>query len=158
MTSSNVVYLQALQSISVALQSARAHSISVARAGLLPQVPPPSLPAPHLMVPRFYAARPLPDIDQLFPGSRPLFVIIACCNLAAHPFLPVKHRPIKTRSPNSRVSETTSKIAKKSAVKKKVINFELLKAKDFFSTSSIFVDQHTYSISLSLSLFIYIFK
>ena len=35
------------------------------------------------------ALNPLPahiDIVQLFPGSRPLFVIIARCNLADHPF------------------------------------------------------------------------
>ena len=82
LASSNTAYLQALQSISVALQSARAHSISVARefltldspptlpytAGPLPQVPPPSSPA-RLLVPRFYAlnptpARPLPDVAQ----------------------------------------------------------------------------------------------
>ena len=82
LASSNIAYLQALQSISVALQSARAHSISVARkfltldnpptlpysAGPLPQVPPPSSPA-RLLVPRFYAlnptpARPLPDVAQ----------------------------------------------------------------------------------------------
>jgi hypothetical protein len=82
LASSNTAYLQALQSISVALRSARAHSISVARefltldspptlpytAGPLPQVPPPSSPA-RLLVPRFYAlnptpARPLPDVAQ----------------------------------------------------------------------------------------------
>ena len=69
--SSNIAYLQALQSISVALQSARAHSISVARefltldspysAGPLPQVPPPSSPA-RLLVPRFYALNPTPAL------------------------------------------------------------------------------------------------
>jgi hypothetical protein len=73
LASSNTAYLQALQSISVALQSARAHSISVARefltldnpptlpytAGPLPQVPPPSSPA-RLLVPRFYALNPTP--------------------------------------------------------------------------------------------------
>jgi hypothetical protein len=65
LASSNIAYLQTLQSISVALQSARAHSISVTRefftldspptlpyaAGPLPQVPPPSSPA-CLLVPR----------------------------------------------------------------------------------------------------------
>jgi hypothetical protein len=82
LASSNTAYIQALQSISVTLQSARAHSISVARefptldspptlpytAGPLPQVPPPSSPA-RLLVPRFYAlnptpVRPLPDVAQ----------------------------------------------------------------------------------------------
>jgi len=82
LASSNIAYLQALQSISIALQSARAHTISVARefltldspltlpytAGPLPQVPTPSLPA-RLLVPRFYTvnptpAHPLPDVAQ----------------------------------------------------------------------------------------------
>ncbi len=82
LASSNTAYLQALQSISVALQSARAHSISVAREFLtldspptlpytadpVPQVPPPSSPA-RLLVPRFYAlnptpVRPLSDVAQ----------------------------------------------------------------------------------------------
>ena len=80
---SSVAYIQALQSISVALQSTRARSISVARefltldgpptlpytAGPLPQVPLPSLHA-RLVIPRFYSvnplllARPLLDIVQ----------------------------------------------------------------------------------------------
>ena len=78
LASSNVAYIQALQSISVALQSARAHSISVARefltlddpptlpytAGPLPPVPPPSLPA-RLVVPRFYAVNPLLPVRPL---------------------------------------------------------------------------------------------
>ena len=60
LASSNVAYIQALQSISVALQSARAHSISVAReflpntAGPLPPVP----PLPYLLVSWFPASMP----------------------------------------------------------------------------------------------------
>jgi hypothetical protein len=59
LASSNTAYLQALQSISVALQSARAHSISVAREFLTLDSPPTlpytagpfrkSLPLPHLL-------------------------------------------------------------------------------------------------------------
>ena len=81
LASSNVAYIQALQSVSVALQSARAHSIAVAREFLTLDGPPtlpytaastsPSLPA-RLVVPRFYAARPLLDIFQQFLGSRAL--------------------------------------------------------------------------------------
>ncbi len=56
LASSNTAYLQALQSISVALQSARAHSISVAREFLTLDSPlillalyRKSLPLPHLL-------------------------------------------------------------------------------------------------------------
>ena len=55
LASSNVAYTQALQSISVALQSARAHSISVARE-FLTLDDPPTLPyTARLVIPRFYA-------------------------------------------------------------------------------------------------------
>jgi hypothetical protein len=56
LASSNIAYLQALHSISVALQSARAHSISVARE-LLTLDSPPTLP---------YTAGPLPQVP---PGT-----------------------------------------------------------------------------------------
>ena len=74
LASSNTAYLQALQSISVALQSARAHSISVASEfltlGSPPTLPYTAGPLPtRLLVPRFYAlnptpTRPLPDVAQ----------------------------------------------------------------------------------------------
>jgi hypothetical protein len=80
---SNFAYLQALQSISVALLSARAHSISVAckfltldsphtlpyTAGPLSQVPPPSSTA-RLLVPRFYALNPTPARPYLTSLSK----------------------------------------------------------------------------------------
>jgi hypothetical protein len=49
LASSNTAYLQALQSISVALQSARAHSISVAREFLTLDSPPTLPYTAHLL-------------------------------------------------------------------------------------------------------------
>ena len=79
LASSNIAYLQALQSISIALQSARAHSITIVRefltldgpptlpdtAGPLKQLPPLSLPA-RLLVPRFYVLNPPPASCTLY--------------------------------------------------------------------------------------------
>ena len=67
LASSNVAYIQALQSISVSLQSTRAHSISVPHEFLTLDAPPPTLP---------YTAGPLPQVPPPSVPARPIIIIM----------------------------------------------------------------------------------
>jgi hypothetical protein len=93
LASSDTAYLQALQSISVALQSARAHSISVARefltlpytTGHLTQVPPPSSPSG----PTFLRLKPHSYLTLLSksPACVPFFYSLLVAILLLNPSL-----------------------------------------------------------------------